>query len=257
MAVSISAGPTTSWRSTLIRLGPWRSMLAITGFSVVLSVFLVWLAAVPFGPPKCDTKTALTMAAAVPALVAPLASYFLTRLLFDLENTRAALLDMATRDSLTQIYNRRYLMERLDIEGDRAARTGQPISLIMIDADHFKHVNDTHGHQTGDVVLKHIASTCRDMLRAYDVLARYGGEEFVVLLPSTLLEEACQLAERIRLAIAAVRIDVGDGKSISVTISLGVSSLSPEKTSWKLLVDHADTALYEAKRAGRNRWAAW
>ena len=115
MAVSISAGPTTSWRSTLIRLGPWRSMLAITGFSVVLSVFLVWLAAVPFGPPKCDTKTALTMAAAVPALVAPLASYFLTRLLFDLENTRAALLDMATRDSLTQIYNRRYLMERLDI----------------------------------------------------------------------------------------------------------------------------------------------
>ena len=143
----------------------------------------------------------------------------------------------------------------IEREVDRAIRMSRPFSIIFIDIDHFKDVNDTYGHAAGDAVLKSVASTIRSLLRKYDVLARYGGEEFLTLLPETELKDAAHVAERFRKHIQNQTIFFGD-QEIKVTITLGVSQFD-SKLGAERCIQLADKALYEGKENGRNRVVLW
>jgi len=163
------------------------------------------------------------------------------------------LLHMATTDSLTGISNRRQFMELTSREIEVSRRRGRPLSLILFDADRFKLVNDTYGHGVGDEVLKVIAATARRSLRSVDILGRLGGEEFAAALPETPLIEAVEVAERLRLAIAAATVPDSKGQALQFTVSLGVALLMPGHKDVDSLLRDADEALYEAKATGRNR----
>lgn len=161
-------------------------------------------------------------------------------------------------DALTGLYNRRYLEMRLFAEVARARRHEQPLSCLFLDADHFKQINDRHGHAAGDAALASLASTVRRQLRAGDLATRYGGEEIAVVLPHTALRDAALLAERIRQRIAAVPIRMPDGQALALTVSIGVAELArdPNQSEEALaarLLEQADQALYRAKEAGRDR----
>lgn len=166
---------------------------------------------------------------------------------------------LANIDSLTDIPNRRSLDEKLEAEWRRCQRSGQPLSLIMLDIDHFKAFNDHYGHGAGDICLVTVATTlARNLSRPGDMMARYGGEEFAVVLPETDLAGASQMAERMREALAMQRMpqapDTGNGM---VTLSAGVASCVPDEASGiASLLEAADRKLYEAKRQGRNRVCA-
>lgn len=159
---------------------------------------------------------------------------------------------LATRDPLTNCYNRRSFFEQFDIQWNSAQRYGNALSAVMVDVDHFKSVNDNHGHSVGDTVLQRVAETLQRLARESDIVARYGGEEFTLLLPNTELSEACVMAERIRKAIEEMKLP-----QLSVTASLGVSSLSQAPVSPQDLLDQADKSLYFAKRNGRNQVARY
>jgi two-component system cell cycle response regulator len=162
-------------------------------------------------------------------------------------------------DSLTGVYNRRYIDRRLLEEIARARRQGYPISFMYIDIDHFKRVNDTVGHQGGDEVLREVAGRIKAELRLSDALARFGGEEFVVLLIDANLDSAAFVAERIRASVAGSMIPLSPELQVSVTVSIGVACLDHATVEgegevvMRELIAHADHALYEAKESGRNR----
>ncbi len=160
---------------------------------------------------------------------------------------------MAIYDTLTGLYNRRYLEERLITETQKAFYGGSPLSLVMVDIDHFKKVNDTFGHTTGDLVLKEIASLLKNSVRKKDTVARYGGEEFILILPEAGLEETTIIAERIRRQIENTPFEMEQTR-LNLTVSLGISNFpSHHARSKEDLVKMADQALYDAKRGGRNR----
>ena len=166
----------------------------------------------------------------------------------------------ALQDSLTGLYNRRHLDERLASELAGAQRHGRPLSLLMVDVDHFKAVNDAHGHLAGDEALKMVAFVLRGAVRKEDVLARYGGEEFVVIARETSLDGARALAERIRRAVERSHCawqgrELGVTVSIGLTVSVGLTEFVPGRTERELL-EAADRALYLAKEQGRNRVVA-
>lgn len=160
--------------------------------------------------------------------------------------------EMAMKDPLTQIYNRRYFMDLFHREISYANRLSQPLTCILFDLDHFKLVNDTHGHQAGDHILKMVAKKISNELRVYDAFARYGGEEFIIMLRTTTLENALKLAERLRKIIEELNIEF-DGKTIPVTISMGVATLDLDQMMTPdQLIQTADENLYRAKEQGRN-----
>jgi diguanylate cyclase (GGDEF)-like protein len=163
------------------------------------------------------------------------------------------LYDSATRDALTGAYNRRFFLETLEVDFGYASRNGTALSVLLIDLDHFKDVNDRYGHLAGDQVLKECAQIIGRALRAEDISARYGGEEFAVLLRFTDNPRAFAVAERIRGAMEACTFE-HDGARLQVTASIGVASLEGKNyASTKELIDAADQFLYRAKGEGRNR----
>lgn len=159
---------------------------------------------------------------------------------------------LATTDGLTDTHNRRFLMARAEIEIALALRNGHAVSLVMFDIDHFKHVNDSHGHNVGDRVLVALCQAVKQDMRLGDTFARIGGEEFVMLLPHTDAEQASQVAERLRLMLEALEIKAGRALLLHITASFGVASLSPRNDTVEALYTAADAALYQAKAAGRN-----
>mgnify|MGYP006280875887 CR=1 FL=1 len=169
-----------------------------------------------------------------------------------LRDTVAQSMELAVTDQLTGLNNRRYMMGQLDALLERSAAGGDPTSVLMLDIDHFKRVNDTYGHAFGDDVLREVAVRLASSVRAVDLPCRYGGEEFVVVMPATRLTDAARIAERIRLAVASETFPVGE-KEISVTVSLGVSASAGAEDRPESLLRRADEALYEAKAAGRNQ----
>ena len=162
------------------------------------------------------------------------------------------LVEMNTTDALTGMYNRRFLESRLKEECARQRRYARPFSLLMIDIDFFKKVNDTYGHQGGDLVLQAVAAKAKSLIRSTDFFARYGGEEFCCLLPETDTEAAEKVAEHLRIQIAEMESRF-EGQSIKVTISLGISAFLPDDSP-ETLLKRADDALYQAKSSGRNRF---
>ena len=167
------------------------------------------------------------------------------RLIKDLEN-------LATTDGLTRLYNRRTFLQRAENEFERSRRYQRPLSVLMLDVDHFKTVNDSHGHEVGDRVLRVLADECRKSLRQQDVLGRYGGEEFVAFLPETSSAVALEVAERLRKCVENLRVPV-DRESIRVTLSIGIATVRDRDRDISALIIFADQALYEAKQQGRNR----
>lgn len=166
---------------------------------------------------------------------------------------RTRLYEAAITDGLTGLYIRRFVMHRLQEEIRRAKRYGSPVSLIMCDIDHFKRVNDNYGHPAGDAVIVAVAKAIRTELRQdVDVAGRYGGEEFMLILPQTNDVGAAKVAERLRAAIEAMEVDIGEGQTLQVTMSFGVTELGPEPSPDRL-IKRADDALYESKETGRNR----
>lgn len=159
---------------------------------------------------------------------------------------------LAITDELTGLYNRRYLFELGEREFNRARRFHRPLSVIMLDIDHFKHFNDNFGHATGDDVLREVAARTLRNIRDIDLVGRYGGEEFLIFLPETGLDAAISVARRVHQSITHTPVETLRGQR-EITISLGVIELSEEITGLVSLVDHADAAMYQAKRAGRNR----
>jgi diguanylate cyclase (GGDEF)-like protein len=162
------------------------------------------------------------------------------------------LIELNTEDGLTGIYNRRYLENKLEEEFARHQRYSRPFSLVMLDIDFFKRINDTYGHLCGDFILQSFAKTISNSIRKVDIFARYGGEEFCLLLPETPGHEARLMAENLRSLIEKSRFCYG-GTEISFTVSQGVAELSRAMGSPWELFQGADTALYEAKESGRNK----
>ena len=159
----------------------------------------------------------------------------------------------ATRDGLTGLFNRASLQDRLDREVYRQQRYQRGLALLQLDLDHFKRVNDTHGHAAGDRVLAAFGRIIRDSLRGCDLAARTGGEEFVVVLPEADARRAAFIAEKIRKRVAGMRVKLPRGKPVSVSVSIGIA-LAPDKPESALpLLEAADKACYRAKKGGRNR----
>lgn len=238
----------------ILRIGARRAIALITTASVVASVLtttaLMLLSGISSAP---LWAVAFGASSLVPLLVASAVATIVVRLIFQLETARAMVQTLATTDSLTGVANRRHLVERAQLEFDRCRRHQLPLAVMMIDVDHFKGVNDRHGHPAGDAVLVEAARACRHTLRATDLLARYGGEEFLALLPLTDAEAAQRVAERVRAAIAALRVDNGGGTPLQVTVSVGLASLGSGTATVDELFSRADQALYAAKQKGRNR----
>lgn len=161
---------------------------------------------------------------------------------------------LTTVDGLTQVFNRRYFEDAIEREFSRSRRYQRPLSLVLLDIDHFKKINDSFGHLAGDAVLKEVARTIRTRTRREDVLARYGGEEFALLLPEIETKGAQQLAEKVRKLVEKHDF-VFDGERIPVTISAGVATVQKKGEEPTELIRRADEKLYEAKTAGRNRVA--
>jgi len=156
-------------------------------------------------------------------------------------------------DYLTGIYNRRHFMERAEQELSRAHRYAKPLSMLMLDIDHFKQINDRHGHKVGDTVLKAVADLSQATFRDVDIVGRLGGEEFAALLPETDQPAALEAAERLRATIANARIPLPGAPPVSFSVSIGVSSMDSPEDNIDALLQRADKALYKAKDSGRNR----
>ncbi|MFK7984814.1 MAG: diguanylate cyclase [Sandaracinaceae bacterium] len=164
----------------------------------------------------------------------------------------ARLARLAVTDDLTRAYNQRYLGPRLAEEVGRSARYGHPLSVLMMDLDHFKQVNDVHGHPVGDQVLRAFVGRVNAEVRQPDVLVRRGGEEFLLLMPDTDIPEAVSVAERIRVHVGATPFEMEDGLQVPVSVSIGVAAWAPNDSP-ESLEGRADEALYAAKRTGRDR----
>ena len=176
--------------------------------------------------------------------------------LSDRKDAHQALHQAVSCDHLTGIANRRAFFEAANCELQRWQRTPRPLSLVLLDADHFKAINDRHGHAAGDSVLRHLAATMGKTLRGMDLVARVGGEEFAILLPESDADGARAFATRLCQMIAAQTVDV-DGVAIRVTVSAGTATMDASIDSIDLLMKRADTAMYAAKASGRNRVVCW
>ncbi len=171
----------------------------------------------------------------------------------ELTATRTELIGLASTDELSGLLNRRTVLDRLVIEMERCPREKSPLSVIMLDIDHFKQVNDCYGHCAGDKALTHVAERIRKSCRPYDLTGRYGGDEFLIVAPGADLPKAITLTERIRRKVSETPITLHNSK-IWITCSLGVTDLNPSgNDTIESLIDRADSAAYESKAAGRNR----
>jgi len=177
---------------------------------------------------------------------------------------------LADTDSLTGILNRRRLFELADLDFARAQRYHYPLAAVMIDVDHFREFNNHYGHKVGDWILKIVVELCRRQIRNVDIFGRYGGDEFTLILPSTSLQGAVQVAERLRIEVEQAdketvqnyfrqmnTASLRTAAILRLTISLGIASLDSSCDNVEALIDHADQAMYQAKRAGRNRLEIW
>jgi diguanylate cyclase (GGDEF)-like protein len=176
-------------------------------------------------------------------------------MLLDNLRAREKILSLADLDDLTGVPNRRYFRRQLTQEIERSRVYGVPLSILLIDVDDFKHINDTLGHLMGDVVLSELCGAIRSILRSPDAISRFGGEEFAVLLPHTDSAGAAAVAGRILKQVQELSLTDADNHAIHCTVSIGVVQLQPEDVTFDDIVRRADTHLYEAKRQGKNRYS--
>jgi len=237
------------WLNRLVRLGLVRASVALTVVVALAAVLISQLVITVAG--HGDRVIALVSSSLCSVVLTPIIGTMILRLVFELDQARQQLTVLATHDDLTGVHNRRHFMAVVQREWDRARRYNTEAALLLIDADHFKRVNDKHGHLCGDELLRAIAKAVSSSLRQADVLARFGGEELIVFLPHTDPLGALDVAERIRERVQGLRVD-WKGNTVSTTVSVGVAPMRAELPSLDWMIHEADTALYAAKSDGRN-----
>lgn len=229
-------------------------ILAVMGLYLLDQSLIVGLTARP--PQSLDRAVELVLCIMGVGVAILFNEQIKRRYMVNLDAVQAQLTELAEMDPLTNVLNRRSFIRKAEFELARSGK-GRGFSILLIDVDHFKTINDTHGHNIGDRVLNRIVTICSPALRKDDILARMGGEEFVALLPNTVVGAATEVAERLRKLIQNTLIDTEAG-TVNITVSIGVSSHSPTETSsLQELIRQADEAMYKAKEGGRNRVVAW
>lgn len=164
--------------------------------------------------------------------------------------------EVSNTDTLTFLPNRRQILKDLQNEVIFSDKFGTPLSISMLDIDHFKRINDTYGHTVGDEVLRSLGSELRDHIRYPDSIGRYGGEEFLIVLPHSTIQAASEQAQRLCEHVRSLRIRSGE-QEIAVTVSIGIAQYQVHKEDWQSLLNRADAALYQVKHSGRDGWAVW
>lgn len=233
----------------LLRIGPRRSITLMTVLTMVLAILCRWILGFFEDGPVSFHSYLITVGVVV--IVTPLCTYFFLTLLYQLEESRILARQLSQTDDLTQLFNRRYFMEEARHELQLAEVNGRVFSVVLLDIDHFKSINDTKGHLAGDAALRQLGLMLMSNCRKEQIIARFGGEEIVVLLPNTPLRTASLVAERLRKAIANLTITTPE-ENFSITASAGVAVWHPGDTL-ELILARVDEALYAAKAAGRNQ----
>jgi diguanylate cyclase (GGDEF)-like protein len=237
-------------RKLVKRLGIIKTSVLVTLTAVLFSVCTsIGLAYVLYG---ALIPQIIVFAIAMPCIIAPVFNFFFLRLVFQLEDLQAKLREIAIRDGLTQAFNRRHWIELAETELARAKRYGPVFSILILDIDNFKRINDTQGHLAGDLVLRQVSAICMAHSRTSDAFARYGGEEFIFLLPHSDKTHAWSFAERIRQTLAQARFSFNQAE-ISITVSIGVITFDQVTADLDNLLIRVDKALYAAKKAGKNQ----
>ena len=185
-------------------------------------------------------------------IITAIVLFISSHLIRNLKRAEVKLLDMASRDFLSGLLNRREGLNRFREEISKSRRKHLPLSVVLLDIDHFKKINDTHGHLAGDRVLQKLAATLQVAMRDYDIICRYGGEEFLLVLPDTALLKAVDIANRLRVEVAELTYEINSNTAVSMTISLGVAQLTGNEEE-NSLIHRVDQALYIAKEKGRNK----
>ena len=230
------------------------SIVAVMGLYLFDQAFIVGWTARP--PQSLDRAVELVLSIMGAGVVLLFNEQIKRRHMVNLDGVQAQLTELAEMDPLTHVLNRRSFIRKAESELARSGE-GRGFSILLLDVDHFKRINDTYGHNIGDKVLNRIVTICSPALRKEDILARMGGEEFIALLPNTAASAATEVAERLRKLVQNTSIDTKEG-TVNITVSIGVSSYSPTETSSvQELIRRADEAMYKAKEAGRNRVVAW
>ncbi|MDD3354012.1 sensor domain-containing diguanylate cyclase [Zoogloea sp.] len=232
------------------QLSPPENMAVVVFCMTGLTGYLVVLGHVGYTRIRQLRRTRETLRLRERDLLA--ANEELERRFHEIDDLHEQLREQANRDPLTGLYNRRYLDSTLERELARCKRDGHSLSVLLIDIDHFKRINDTYGHPAGDEILIRLAHLMGGMARSGDVVCRYGGEEFLLLMPAMPLEAALERAESLRQAFGGLEVPFGDFR-LQASLSIGVAAYPGHGTSAESLIHHADDALYRAKRAGRNR----
>jgi diguanylate cyclase (GGDEF)-like protein len=247
----LSAEP--GWLRWLRRLVRRSGAVRVTASLVVLAcVASVGLALGIAALAGVEGRGTIALAAGLGALaLAPAVGALLVRLVVELERANSQIGVMATQDELTGVANRRHFIYTAEREMARCRRYDTDGAVLLIDADHFRRINDTHGHLAGDALLREMARAAGRSLRQPDVLARFGGEELAIFLPHTDPLGALDVAERVREQVGALRL-VWQGRKVGTTVSIGVAALGSGHATLDALLRDADAALREAKQAGRN-----
>lgn len=236
-------------RNLLRRAGLIGTTLAITGLSVLASVGLTYVITQYLD--GGSSPTAILIAILVPAIIAPVFSYSLLRLLFQLDAAEENLRHISIKDDLTQVYNRRHFIEHAQVQWERAIRYGEEFAIIIFDIDDFKAVNDSYGHLAGDQVLRAVSRVCEKEARATDMIARYGGDEFVYLIPNSSAIDVHEFMKRVQARLSGQPIKIGQDE-IHITVSMGARRFDDEAPDFESVLSKADQALYAAKRTGGN-----
>lgn len=237
----------TAVRRSILRLGVKNSVIAVTIPMIALSAAMTTLLQALLGSPL--TATSVLIAAIVPACLAPPVTWLLIDLIVRLDRSERIQRYLATHDPLTDLYNRREFFKRALRMHERSRRSGAGGSLMMVNVDHLKPINDEWGHQAGDRALRHVADLCRAETRAGDVLARYGGGEIAILISGIEAPVAQAIAGRLRDRIAGTPLSLGNGRRLTVTVNIGVAPLDPVNETLERTLARADQALRDDQQA--------
>lgn len=243
-------------RQFIVKLGHVQSVIVITIFSCLASVLIAWLITYCYSWFGIKIFSNPTISILVPIILTPPISWYIIGLLLKIDHLEVEMRKAATFDPLTGLFSRRAFLERADYTLDLATREGFKVSVLLVDLDHFKTINDSFGHTSGDKVLTTFGKAITQIIRKSDVVGRLGGEEFAFLLPNTSQCQAWEFSERLHEVINNTVFDTGEC-TVQVTMSIGIVTLPTGENNIQKLLSMADKAMYHAKKNGRDQSAIY